>query len=259
MVYYRENDDFWKERAAGKDKQRAKLETLERVAESFFDAFWDTYKLIMATDMEEAEAFLAACYESREAMKEIKAPPSKRARNVERTKEGINRNAKQERDRELSPEGRAIFDALEAAAAELLKDRAFNSVDEEIEWADRFYEEAEAPLNALALKNPEEATRIFARSNFFDEYISPHAVYLGQGVIVDRSELRELDTPEKRAAYVNSVNDPFGDEDGADDLPGEDETSAGDLPLTISGGAAVKLDGREPVTLAGITDPVKIG
>ena len=234
-VNYRENADYSKELAEGKTKQQARLEALERAAQTFFDSFWDTYKEIMAMDMEEAEAFLAACYESREAMKNEKAPPAKRARNARRTKEGIKRNAKQERERELSPEGRAIFDALEAASAALDKCAAEGGPDE-IEQADRIMEEAEAPLDALALQDPEEATRIYARSSYFDEYISPHAVYLGQGVTVDRSELKELDTPEKRAAYIRDLDEAF-----------------------IAARGPITIDSGEPVTLEGFTEPVIIG
>ena len=48
--------------------------------------------------------------------------------------------------------------------------------------------EAEAKLDALALQNPEEATKIYAISDYFDEAIEPDEIYLGHGIIVSREE-----------------------------------------------------------------------
>ena len=66
---------------------------------------------------------------------------------------------------------------------------------------------AEKKLDALALSDPEEATRIYlACPSYFDEMIEANEVYLGQSVFLDRDELKTLDTPEKRAAYIKEIN-----------------------------------------------------
>ena len=62
---------------------------------------------------------------------------------------------------------------------------------------------AEAKLDALALQNPEEATRIFSASSYFDEGISPDEVYLGHGIIVSREEYAEhYGTVKEREALI---------------------------------------------------------
>lgn len=73
--------------------------------------------------------------------------------------------------------------------------------------AEKRMKEAEAPLDALALKNPFEATTIFRRSRYFYETIGNDEVYLGQYVIVPAKMLSELNTPEKRAAFVAQQNE----------------------------------------------------
>ena len=70
--------------------------------------------------------------------------------------------------------------------------------------------EAEAMLDALAMSDPKEATLIYnACPEYFDEYIEPDEYYLGHGVFVDKTLLAELDTPEKRAAYIIEVNEDY--------------------------------------------------
>ena len=65
---------------------------------------------------------------------------------------------------------------------------------------------AEEKINALALADPEEATRIFlACPAYFDESIEEDELYLGHGIFIERSEARALDTQEKRVAYVNQI------------------------------------------------------
>ncbi len=62
---------------------------------------------------------------------------------------------------------------------------------------------AEAKLDALALQNPDEATRIFCASSYFDEGISPDEVYLGHGIIVSREEYAEhYGTVKEREALI---------------------------------------------------------
>ena len=65
---------------------------------------------------------------------------------------------------------------------------------------------AEEKLNALALQDPDEATRIFVVSPYFDETIDPdQEVYLGHYVFMPREELDIYNTPEKRAKYLREA------------------------------------------------------
>ncbi len=235
------------------------LKSLEQRAAAMFFAWQDANTILEdRAGIPHAQLLTNLCFNVQEEHEHGRIEANKRTREALRLFKEAQTKAEKESRRELSPEGQAIFDALEAAKA-ALEDCAEQGGPDEDERADKIMEEAEAPLDALALKDPEEATRIFNRSSYFDYEDGDGDIYLGAGVFCRRDELMKLDTPEKRAAYVHSVNYPFGDEDGADDLPGEDETSADDLPLTICGGEAVKLDGGEPVTLEGFTDPVIIG
>ena len=59
---------------------------------------------------------------------------------------------------------------------------------------------AETMLDELALQDPEEATRIFMASPYFDEAVQPGQVYIGRGVFVSREDLEVYDTPEKLEA-----------------------------------------------------------
>lgn len=76
----------------------------------------------------------------------------------------------------------------------------------EIEEYQRISTAADAKLDALALADPEEATRIIrACPAYFDEAIDDSEVYLGCGIYADKSELITLNTPEKRAAYIERI------------------------------------------------------
>lgn len=102
--------------------------------------------------------------------------------------------------------GRSFLILSELAAAEKyfesMLDTGITLRETRAEY-ERISAAAEAKLDALALEDPEEATRIFAASPYFDEYINPaNQVYLGRGIIIDRDDLAELDTGEKRAAYI---------------------------------------------------------
>lgn len=73
--------------------------------------------------------------------------------------------------------------------------------------AEKKMEAVEADLDALALRDPVEATKIArASSYFFDEAIEPNEVYLGSYVFVHKSLLQTLDTVEKRREYIASVS-----------------------------------------------------
>lgn len=73
---------------------------------------------------------------------------------------------------------------------------------------DRISAAAEAKLDALALQDPEEATRIYIASPYFDEGIDPDLeVYLGHGIFLPREDLAAYDTPEKRAALLEEAEE----------------------------------------------------
>ena len=73
--------------------------------------------------------------------------------------------------------------------------------------AERKMEAVEADLDALALRDPVEATKIARASSYFlDEAIEPDEVYLGSYVFVHKSLLQALDTVEKRKEYIASIN-----------------------------------------------------
>lgn len=217
------------------------LKTLEQRAAAMFFAWQDAETIVSnRAGIPHAQLLTNICFDVDNEYTHGRIAANARTREALRLFKEAQAKAETEARRELSPEGRAIYEQL-AALDEVLADL-------DPEEAEKRMEEAEAPLDALALKDPEEATRIFQRCPYFDEAIEEYEIYLGAGTFCRRDELKKLDTPEKRAAYI---------ETGA--LPGEDETSAGDLPLTICGGEAVKLDSGEPVTLEGLTEPVFIG
>lgn len=128
--------------------------------------------------------------------------------------------------RKPKPASYAIISGINSLAAVL--------ADLDPEEAARRIEEAEAPLDALALEDPKEATLIYnACPNYFDEDIEPDEYYLGQGVYIEKAQLAELDTAEKRAAYIAAIN--------ADAAAALDQSEAG--PFTFTGGEPIKLEG----------------
>lgn len=282
-VFYFENEDAAEELAQGKTKLQAKAGTLQRAAKALFNGALKNLNELSKLDAAAADAILAEiysgftianearpggganlksleqraaatffawqdantilenragiphaqlltnlCFNVQEEHENGRTDANKRTREALRLFKETQAKAETEARRELSPEGQAIYEQL-ASLEEVLADL-------DPEEAEKRMEEAEAPLDALALKDPEEATRIFNRSSYFDYEDGDGDIYLGAGVFCRRDELKKLDTPEKRAAYI---------ETGV--LPGEDEPSAGDLPLRIFGGDAVNLKGREPV------------
>ena len=222
--------------------------TLEQRAAAMFFAWRDAEDLLEEqAGIDETQLFTNICFNVDNEYQHGRIKAGARTREAIRSFRDTKDKAEKEARRELSPEGRAIFEALEAASAALDKCAAEGGPDED-EKAAAIMEAAEAPLDALALQDPEEATRIFHRSSYFDYEDGEGEIYLGGGIFCRRDQLNILDTPEKRAAFV---------ECGI--MPGEDEPGAGDLPLTICGGEAVKIDSGEPVTLEGVTDPAIIG
>lgn len=237
------------------------LKTLEQRAAAMFFAEQDALSFVEdRAGIEYAQLLMNTCFDVNSEYEHGRIKAEARTREALRVFKETKANAEQEDRRELSPEGRAIFDALEAASAALENCAEDGGPDEE-EKADGIMEEAEAPLDALALRDPEEATRIFKRSSYFDEAIGEYEIYLGAGRFCRRDELKQLDTPEKRAAFVK-----YGT------MPGEADNGTAEQPGPISGGAApadgepviftgcegVTLDGGEPVTLDGCGEPAAI-
>ena len=111
----------------------------------------------------------------------------------------------------LKPGSYLILSKLSAAARELdaLLEKGLDPEKESEEYI-KISDEAEKELDALALKDPAEATRIFFEADtYFEEGIDPaEEIYLGERVIIEKWKLKELDTPEKRAAFVREINKP---------------------------------------------------
>ena len=222
-----------------------KLKALERRAANLFFAWRDAEYSVMKRDYDEAAILSAICFDMDNKQINEEIPKNQRTREALRKLEEIKTQAEEETRRELSPEGRELYNrfaALDEARLALADDQ--EEAEKSIEAAEA---EAEAALDALALEDPEEATRIYRRCPYFEcaEGLEKYEVYLGAGVFCRRDELLTLDTPEKRAAKVKAAH--------------EDEDGAGDLPSAISGGEAVKLDGGEPVKLEGFAGPFKLG
>ena len=133
--------------------------------------------------------------------------------------------------RKLKPSSYVLIsklNALEAILADLDPEEAIQRM-----------EEAEAPLNMLALQDPIEATLIYnACPEYFDEAIEPDEYYIGQGVYIDKAQLAELDTPEKRAAYIAEIDAEF------------ETGQSGSGPIVFNGGEPVKLEGFDPAAIA---------
>lgn len=61
---------------------------------------------------------------------------------------------------------------------------------------------AEAELNALALEDPELATEICNRTDYFPKPVPDGWYYIGHHVIVDEWRLSKLKTPEDRLHFI---------------------------------------------------------
>lgn len=216
-----------------------KLEALIDHAAALFFAERDAAYTVLKRDPDTAELLQALCFEVDEEQVNGEIPVNARVREVRRRLKAMQAEADKAAAQELSQEGRAIYDRLTALDAAL--------TDLDPEEAEKRQEEAEAALDALALEDPEEATRIYQRCPYFEiaEGFSKYEVYLGRGTFCKRNELAQLDTPEKRAAFVI-----YGT------LPGEADNGTAEQPGPISGGAA-PADG-EPVTLDGCGEPAAI-
>ena len=209
------------------DGAGAPMAALENRAAALFFAWRDACYSISARDMDEESLFTAVCFDADRAQIDKVIPVNARIREVRETLKALKEDADREARRELSPQGRAVFETLEAASRALEECMEQGGPDE-AERADRIMEEAQAPLDALALEDPEEATRVFKRSPYFDEAIEKYDIYLGHNTFCKRSDLKRLDTPQKRAVYINSGFDNMDDY------------------ITINSGEPVKLEGFNP-------------
>lgn len=120
--------------------------------------------------------------------------------------------------------------ALLSDFAEL--DRVFTELDEE--EAERREEELTARLDALALKDPKEATAVFLQSPFFMEDLEENELYLSSNYRITKEQLAtELNTPEKRATYIADLDRQF------------DEAYAAGKHIIIGSGGFIVLDDTE--------------
>jgi len=73
------------------------------------------------------------------------------------------------------------------------------------EEAEKRIEAANEKFDKLALVDPIEATKIFLKSNYFDEDILENEICLSTCIFVNKSELSALNTPEKRREYLAGI------------------------------------------------------
>lgn len=62
---------------------------------------------------------------------------------------------------------------------------------------------AEEELNALALEDPELATEIYNRTDYFSKNVPAGWYYIGHNVIVDTWRLSLLKTPEDKLRFIH--------------------------------------------------------
>ena len=108
---------------------------------------------------------------------------------------------RKKRKQELKPSSYILLSEF----AEL--DRVILDIDPED--YERRAEELTARLDALALEDPKEATAIFQQSSFFVEYMEENQIYLSSSCWITKEQLIELNTPEKRAAYLAEESRAF--------------------------------------------------
>ncbi len=195
------------------------LKSLEQRAAALFFLWQDAESAVSdRAGMDKANLLTNICFGIYNEYRNGNIKASARTREALRKYRDTQAKAEREAKRELSPEGRAILAALEDAnrALEACADQGGPDEDER---AEKIMEEAEAPLDALALNDPEEATRIYYRSSYFECESLDGDIYLGEGVFCRRDELQQLDTPEKRAAYIRSFDFPFNGSTGPSSAP----------------------------------------
>lgn len=199
LCYYFESPGVSAEQAANKPKRKAEIEYNTRAAQEFFSYAVKIVNDIARADKSTAAAIIDGFSETLD--KKVKARLFPKNADI-----GTNSISP------ISQESAAIITRLEDI------DRAMDAfIDKEIETGihdqeaeDNLYrlkEEAEAPLDALALEDPEEATLIYRNSPLReDEDIEEDEIYLGRSIIVYRTALKELNTPEKRRIFVEAFD-----------------------------------------------------
>lgn len=172
-----------------------KRESLARRYAALYFALTDAKYSLVDKDDEYAELLGLICdeLEKHEDLYNIDSECSKVNAAVSMLKE-IQAQTATETQRPLTPKGRELFDAMQAF------EKSMPSLSEE-EW-ERQSKELDAAFDAIALKDPEEATRINRRSNYDIEYLGKYEVRLSTYTRCDRVTLKKLDTPEKREAYL---------------------------------------------------------
>lgn len=170
--------------ATGKTKKQAEIEANQRAAWTLFDAATKRINKIAQNDLPAAEELTNELLYFLVPEKAQKETPG-RAVSGDPHEEEI----------------RAIFSLLEAAEAVL---SIFGDRLDKIspDCGPDLMAAVEAPLDALALDDPEAATTIYKSSKYFTDDLEPNEIYLGQDTFADRSILADCDTPAKRAAYI---------------------------------------------------------
>ncbi len=173
--------------SAGKTKKRAEIEANQRAARTFFDAAAKRINKIAQEDLPAAEELTNELLHFLIPEKAEKEKPGRAVSGDPHEKEI-----------------RALCSLLSAAEAVL---SIFgNRLDKfDPDCAPNLMAAVEAPLAALALDDPEAATKVYKASEFFDEGLEPNEIYLGPETFADRSILEVYDTPEKRAAYIAGI------------------------------------------------------
>lgn len=175
--------------ATGKTKKQAEIEAHRRAAWTFFDAATKRINKIAQVDLSTAEDL------TNELLHFL--TPEKNEKEKSCRKVSGNPH-----DEEIL----ALRNFLETADAVLT---VFGDRLDKIspDSGPNFMAAVEAPLDALALDDPEAATRVYEACDYFQEEIRPGEVYFGQGVIADRALLETYDTREKREAFIARMHE----------------------------------------------------
>lgn len=151
--------------------------------ESIFNDDSDLIKLICADiDSSPLSPVLPGHYKTTEALRIFKE---------------IRGDSNTEEHKALNSEGKRVYDMFQSL------DKSFDTLTRE--EIDRRTDEAFAAFDALAIKDPEEATRVYKRSSYFDDEMGKYDVCLGVSTYCNRFRLRKLNTPELREAYLEAL------------------------------------------------------
>ncbi len=187
-TFYVELQEISSVLAIGQTKTQATMDAHRRAAQAFFDAATKRIHMIAQINIQAAEDLtneLRRFLTYSETEKEKPDRPNTNRRQKETT---------------------ILCELYQAAVA--VMDEFGGKLDENRpSWEEELIDVIAAPLDALALEDPEAATRVYEKFDFFQAAIFPDEVYLGHGIIADKSILKMYDTKEKRAAYISEINE----------------------------------------------------